>query len=194
MTKYEAAIKHILSALKEGLPSELTYHSLEHTLEVISLTEEIAENEGVSDDDFNLLKVAAAFHDCGYLHGLKQHEINGCIMADSILPDFGFTRAECDRIKGMIMATRLPQAPNNHLEKIICDADLGYIGGNSYFKIVDGLRAEIVATSHSLTQNEWLDMQISFLNAQSFFTDYAIKTFDSKKSEVLEKLKIKRNS
>jgi HD superfamily phosphodiesterase len=188
MAKYEAAIKHILSAMKEGLPSELTYHSLEHTLAVISLTEEIAEKEGINHDDFNLLKVSAAFHDCGYLKGLKEHEINGCKMVDDILPEFGFTPHESQRIKGMIMATRLPQTPMNHLEQIICDADLAYIGGDNYFEIVEGLKAEIVATSHPLSEKEWLDMQISFLKAHSFFTEYAIKTFENKKLEVLQKL------
>lgn len=194
MTKFEAATDYILSALKNDLPIELTYHSHNHTLEVIALTEEIAKHESVTEEDFKLLKLAAAFHDCGYLQGLKHHEETGCKMVDSILPGFGFSQEECERVKGMIMATRLPQTPNNHLEQIICDADLGYIGGESYFEIVEGLHAEIVATSHAITLNEWLDMQISFLNAQSFFTDYAIKTFDSKKGEVLQILKDQRNA
>ncbi len=192
--KYIRAIEYVISELKENLPVHLTYHSLHHTLSVMELTKQIGLKEGVEGDDMELLMVASAYHDCGFLNGMDNHEELGCEVVARILPDFGFDKSEIKIIQGMIMATRLPQTPKTFLEKIICDADLGYIGGNKYFEIVSGLEKELLANGIPLTKDSWLDMQINFLKTQHFFTAYAVETFDENKCLVLSQLESKKAS
>lgn len=190
--KYTRAIEYVIAELKENLPDNLTYHSLHHTLSVMELAKQIGLKEGVEADDMELLMVAAAYHDSGFLRGMVNHEETGCEIVAEVLPQFEFNEAEIKIVQGMIMATKLPQTPNTHLERVICDADLGYIGGNHYFEIVAGLEKELLSIGVPLTDESWVEMQINFLKSQSFFTNYATKTFEAKKQIVLQQLESKR--
>ena len=40
------------------------------------------------------------------------------------------------------MATKVPQSPKNHLEEILCDCDLDYLGRDDFEKISNNLFSE----------------------------------------------------
>ena len=64
--------EHMIAKLKNGLSKELTYHSLEHTLDVYEQAQNIAREEKITDvEKLYLLKVAALYHDSGFLHIYK---------------------------------------------------------------------------------------------------------------------------
>jgi uncharacterized protein len=84
-----------------------------------------------------LLKTACLFHDIGFTISGQDHEERGCEIAEEVLPDLNYDSDQINRIKGMIMATKIPQTPNNKLEQIICDADLDYLGRDDFFSIGD---------------------------------------------------------
>ncbi len=62
-----AAISFILDKLAHELSSSLTYHNLSHTERVIQHVSVIAEEEGVIGHQRDLLLVAAAYHDAGFI-------------------------------------------------------------------------------------------------------------------------------
>ena len=64
----------ILNKLKNELPVNLYYHSIDHTLDVCHCAESIGTEEGVGDADMKLLLVAAIYHDAGYLEQYHDHE------------------------------------------------------------------------------------------------------------------------
>ncbi len=191
--KYTRAIEYAISELKEKLPMELTYHSLQHTLSVMELAREIGKEEGLSEEEMHLVSIAAAFHDIGFTRSLEKHEEESCKVAEEILPELGFDTGEVERIKEMIMSTKLPQSPSDKLSEVLCDADLGYIGKNKYFEIAHGLYEELAATGNELSNQDWIDLQIRFLENQSFFTPYAQKTFDENKKNVIVQLRANQN-
>jgi hypothetical protein len=43
----------------------------------------------------------------------------------------------------LIHVTEIPHKPLNHLQEIICDADLDYLGRNDFQEIADNLKAEL---------------------------------------------------
>lgn len=109
----------------------------------------------------HLLKTAAWLHDIGYIWDDKSHEERGCQFAKEFLPGWGFSIDEIDTICGMIMATKIPQSPNNLLEQIICDADLDYLGREDYFIISERLLDEL-KNSRELSPSEWKKIQLGF--------------------------------
>ena len=115
---YTAAKSYILSRLEKELAPDLTYHGLHHTLDVLKTTEEICRLERVSHYETKLLKTAALFHDSGFMINNLNHEETGCQIVRKHLPTFDYTKKEIDLICGMIMATKIPQDPQNFLEKI----------------------------------------------------------------------------
>ena len=192
--EYEKIKKIILKELKENLPEHLSYHSVMHVKDVINAVEEIAIAENVEGEDLMLLKTAALFHDTGFLYGAKDHEQKSCEIAQKYLLDYGYSQPQIDKIKGMIMATKIPQSPKNKLEEILADADLDYLGRDDYFKIGDKLFDELTMFGIVNSERDWNLLQEKFLESHHFFTKTAINNRNQKKQENLEIIKSKLNS
>ena len=192
--EYEKIKKIILKELKENLPEHLSYHSVMHVKDVINAVEEIAIAENVEGEDLMLLKTAALFHDSGFLYGAKDHEQKSCEIAQKYLLDYGYSQPQIDKIKGMIMATKIPQSPNNKLEEILADADLDYLGRDDFFKIGDKLFDELTMFGIVNSERDWNLLQEKFLESHHFFTKTAINNRNQKKQENLEIIKSKLNS
>lgn len=174
--------------LVHNLPPHLTYHNVAHTKYVIEKSRAIGKEENVSDSDLELLEIAALFHDMGYIEKSSNHEEIGCEMVRNNLGKYGINNFEIEKICGMIMATKIPQRPNNLFEKILADADLEYLGTDSYTTISNGLYQEILHFNPTLTKQYWIEIQIDFLSKHHFHTDFCIKHREPVKQQHLEKL------
>ena len=97
----------------------------------------------VSKDALILLKTAALFHDTGFLFGDKNQEQKAYEIAETYLPGFGYDLAQIDKIKGMIMAPKIQQTPNNHLEQSLANAASDYLSRDDFFIIEDKLYNEL---------------------------------------------------
>lgn len=192
--QYEAVKKFILKKLKDELPKHLFYHSVAHVKDVLSAATSIAKMEKVSGEGLELLKTAAIFHDSGFLHGAKEHERKSCEIAREHLPKFDYSEAQIDKICGMIMATKLPQSPNNHLEEILADADLDYLGRDDFFKIGNQLFEELAMFGIINNEDDWNKLQIKFFESHHYFTPTAINLRKQKKMEHLAMIKSKLSS
>jgi hypothetical protein len=113
-------------------------------------------------------------------------------MARDTLGLFGYKRREVDLIGNIIMATVYPYNPETLFEKIICDADLEYLGTDRFYKYSELLRMEIEAQGKRFTEVEWLDFEIEFLKNHTFFTQSCIETRGPLKQKHLEELLQKR--
>jgi uncharacterized protein len=72
---YKLIKSHILSILRNGLSKELTYHTVNHTRDVLEQAERIAKAENITnEEDLFLLKVACLYHDSGFLYTYAGHE------------------------------------------------------------------------------------------------------------------------
>lgn len=189
--RFGEAKKFILGTLKSKLPKHLSYHSVEHVKDVFDACKMLAAEEGVKGKNLKLLLTAALFHDSGFLKGPKEHEKKSCQIARKHLPEFGYESDDIKLICGMIMATKVPQEPKNHLEEIICDADLDYLGRDDFFEIGDKLFSELNMYGMLNTEDEWNKLQVRFLEAHHYFTKTAIKLRQRKKDKHLKLIKSK---
>jgi len=166
----QAARAFILRKLRNELPEARTYHCLEHTLDVYASAVDIAEQEGVSGEGLTLLKIAALYHDSGFAIQDLEHEKASCDLVREKLPGFGFSESQVELICEMIMATRIPQAPRNKLARILCDADLDYLGRGDFVRIGRTLFAEMKHYGVLSTEREWNELQVRFLERHKYFT------------------------
>lgn len=184
---FDKAKETIVHHLERNLPSDLFYHGIHHTFDVFDAALVIAENEKIdSADDLTLLKTAALFHDSGFTIDASKHEECGCDLAREILPACDYTNSQIDQICGMIMATKIPQQPLNLLERIICDADLDYLGRDDFFKIGDTLYQELKAFDKIKDVTQWNQLQISFLSNHQYHTEFSRGNREIKKQENLQ--------
>jgi len=186
---FDALKTYIIEVLKNKLSSTLSYHAVNHTIDVLNAVEKLTVSEKVSAEETLLLKTAALLHDSGFLVQYNNNEPFGCDFAEKILPQFGYTDDEIKIITSMIMATEFPQKPKNSLEEIICDADLDYLGRPDFFSISKKLREELKANGKIFTEKEWLEFEISFLEKHQFFTNTARALRTPTKEKHIQKLK-----
>lgn len=172
---HSAAEAFILNALRRGLSPTLYYHGLHHTLDVAQATQELATAENVTDtESLTLLRTAALYHDAGFLHTYQGHEAAGCTLARATLPDFAYTPGQINQICALIMATRYPQEPLDHLARILCDADLDYLGRPDFVPISTSLFHELTARRLVADEHAWFQLQAGFLTQHHYWTGTAV--------------------
>jgi hypothetical protein len=70
------------------------------------------------------------------------------------------------------------------LQKIICDADLMYLGDRNFFKTSDGLRKEWELTRHvTYSDMEWYKLNLNFVSSHHFHTTYCVSSVEKKKDK-----------
>lgn len=178
----------IIEKMKRELPSIIVYHSVEHTMDVHDAAIRLAELEGLSEREICLLRAAALLHDAGITTGFEDHESHSVKIAGDYLPSFGFSVAEIDAIKRMIMATKLPQSATTILEKILCDADLDYLGRPDFFVIAQKLRLEWEYSGNKIDLSDWYVIQMNFLRNHNYQTNSAKKLRDERKLQNLREI------
>ncbi|MDB4922001.1 HD domain-containing protein [Mucilaginibacter sp.] len=192
--QFEQAGNYILNRLNNELPDHLTYHNADHTKDVYQAAKRIGETEGITGDELKLLLTAAYYHDSGFLIMAEGHEEESCHIAREALPGYGYTIDEIEKICGMIMATRLPQSPTNHLEQILADADLENLGRDDFFTVSHKLFLENLFSGKVENENEWNLQQIEFIEKHQYFTKTAINLRQAKKDANLGRIKAQVNS
>lgn len=165
-----AARAFALEQLATGLPPNLYYHSVAHTEDVCHAASVLAHMEGVEGDDVLLLQTAAAYHDVGFLWQYHMNEPRAAELARTTLPGFGFAQDQIEVIAGLIMATQVPQKPHTHLEQIMCDADLDYLGREDFYMNAHGLYREWSAHGTQMSLRQWYELQLEFLQSHHYFT------------------------
>lgn len=186
MKDFEMLKKKVMARLEQELDPLLTYHSARHTRDVLVATEQLSRDEHVSEEEVHLLKVAALLHDAGFLLSFEEHEAFGAKLARQILPSEGYSSNEIETVCRLIMATRVPQAPKDLLEYIICDADLDYLGRNDFFEVGDRLYQEFKARGIVSDMCDWDRLQIKFLEYHKYFTTSARLRRTRQKAKHLE--------
>jgi len=192
--QYEQAYSFLISKLEDGLPAYITYHDAQHTKNVISAAEHLAELEEVTGDNLILLKTAALFHDAGFIQHHQDHEEISCKIARKYLPGYKYTEEQIDIICRLIMTTKLPQSPFDHLSQLLCDADLYYLGGDEYTKGAEKLFLEYKRNGLVETHAEWQLKQLEFLSTHRYYTKSAIYERETGKQRHWQELRSKIES
>ncbi|MEO8146631.1 MAG: HD domain-containing protein [Bacteroidia bacterium] len=188
MSDYEGVEKFITETLKEKLPKNLSYHSFYHVMDVLNAALRIAENEKINGEDLKILRIGVLFHDSGFINTTINHEIEGCEIARHELPEYGFSLGQIERVCGMILATKIPQSPKNQLEKIICDADLDYLGRDDFYAVGNKLYEEMKSYDKVKDEKHWNMIQRDFLKVHYYHTDWSHKHRALRKQEHLNEI------
>ncbi|MCF0069969.1 HD domain-containing protein [Dyadobacter sp. CY261] len=186
----EKAQEYILRELEARLDSTLFYHGVHHTIDVVHAAMDIARLEGIMDaESIQLLWTAALYHDCGFMTTYRGHEEAGCVVVREVLPGLGYDAEQIEKICGMIMATKIPQSPKNELERVICDADLDYLGRNDFEHISATLFEELKSRDMVEDIPAWDAIQVRFLEAHQYWTVSEQKRRNAVKQRHLKQLK-----
>lgn len=187
--KHAQAIAYALDRLRRELPPHLTYHSAWHTEhDVLPAARYLGQLAGLAPSDQGLLEVSAAYHDIGHIHISYGHEAISIKIMAEVLPRFGFSSRDIERIALLIMATRMPQSPTNEVEQLLADADLDGLGRPDFLDTSKALWKERASLGVSHSWAEWLEVQLRFLRSHRYFTDVARSLRDEGKQHNIQML------
>jgi hypothetical protein len=195
---FTGARDYIIDRMKKELKPSLTYHTIDHTLDMHRAAIRIMEMENYQNPhERMMIETAAIYHDTGMIISYNDHETQSVMIAGQVLPAFGYTSEEIDEIAGLILVTRLPQVPSTLPEQILCDADLDSLGRDDFFIQSFLLQLEWKLNGIRETNlEEWLRFEAGFFTNHHYFTKSERELRDSKKRKnqleittILERLK-----
>jgi len=180
---------YITVFFEEKIAKEYVFHDLNHTINVVKASLEIGQSIGVSEDELEILQVAAWFHDTGYTEGPKGHEQRSVDFAKEFLQKKDYPEQKILLVEKCILATFFPHNPEDLLEKVLCDADLSHLGKKNYWDRCGKIRLEMNYTQGKiLSDQEWVDFEIDFLEQHEYFTSVAREMFAKRKKKHLRQL------
>lgn len=168
------AAARVTDILTHKLSETIRFHTLQHTQEVVAACLVLADYHQLPVSDRFPLILAAWFHDTGYTSGeAKDHESMSIQLATEFMTANDLPEDVKSKVIGCINATRMPQSPDNVLEKIICDADLFHLGTDDFKEKNRLLREEIqLFGGKEISKADWRKINIRFLEGHNYFTNY----------------------
>lgn len=135
-------IARISTRLAGNLAENLRYHCAQHSLDVLSDTLLFALHDGVEERMLELLGIAAAYHDAGYLERYALNEpIGAAIAAEAMRAAGSYSEAEIHEVEEMILSTQLLKGPEGFSRvahtphsAYLLDADLGAFGRDDFWE------------------------------------------------------------
>jgi predicted metal-dependent HD superfamily phosphohydrolase len=186
----KAAQEFASQLITTKVSKEVTFHTLQHTREVVVACLKIAEQENLTDEELLALQIGAWLHDTGYSAGkAKGHEAVSVLHMEDFFTRHPAEPAFIEKVKGCILATRMPQSPQTRIEEIICDADLFHLGSPDFKTKSKLLRDELTGfIGEEWSKKDWRQNNIAFLEAHNYFTAYGRKILQPAKEAHLAKL------
>jgi uncharacterized protein len=179
----------IINKLKNELAPYYYYHNVLHTEDVHEAVVRLAESEQISGHDLILVETAAYFHDSGILIKYIGHEEESVKIVKEVLPAFGYSDPEIGIINGMILSTYINGHVDTLAKKVLCDADLDYLGRPDYFLIAQRLRLEWSSLGEPISLKNWYISQVKYFEQHTYFTQSAIRLRNKGKEENLSQIK-----
>ena len=181
---------YVTKLLEEKLPKELCYHDIKHTREVVARALEIGSGEKLTNEELEIVAIAAWFHDVGYTEQYIGHEEESQFIAENFLCGKNYPEEKITIIKNCILATKYLHDAGNILESVLIDADRLSMGLDIFEERGELLRKEWeVYLDKHYTDKEWCDIQIKYLQETKFLTRYAFQKYQEQKDRNLKLFK-----
>ena len=186
----EAAEAYVRELLSENLSADLHYHHLTHTLAVQEACKQIAAKVELTEEEKEVLELAALFHDTGFTQIYEGHEKVSQEIVKTFLAQYDYPAKRLELVLACIEATYPPNTPVTLLEKIIRDADMFHLSSEDYLKYTEDLRYEwSIFLDENYSDSEWSNLNYKFVKSHIYYTEAAQELFGPQKEKNLKTLK-----
>jgi predicted metal-dependent HD superfamily phosphohydrolase len=186
----ELVIEHATIHIKNNVSTEYVFHDLLHTQQVVESIIEMSEELNFNAEETEMLQIAAWFHDLGYDKGQEGHEDRSAEYAEEFLTKNNYPKDKISIIKSAIWATKMPHVTKSLYDKVLCDADLSHLGKKIYWERSSKIRQELMlAKGKVMTEEEWVDFELAFMQQHHFHTAIAEMLYDKRKAKNIKQLR-----
>ena len=186
------AKQYISSLLTTELSENCVFHTINHTLDVVSNAEIIGRYCKLDENSLNVLRICALFHDVGYVDAYNDHERFSAERARTYLYSKKIDPEIIDQVEKAILSTKTPQNPKDQISRILCDADLMNLTFDDYFEQLDLMRKEWEKVGKAkLNSHEFHLSSLEFFQSHEYHSKYGKKVLQPKKEQTAEKIRNK---
>ncbi len=190
--KTQNVVTSILDQLRSELPDNLKFHSYEHTEDVIHESILFAVEDELDARSCDLIGIAAAYHDSGFLVKDQGHEQISARFARTALElDSSFLPETVDLVEKMILDTKLQegksglhQIPTTKLSRYLLDGDLSNFGRTDFFD-----RAELRMAEINLPPDQFYKKTLNLMESHSWHTESAKRLRQEQKEINIQELR-----
>jgi len=178
-TLTKEARQYIVQLFQEELTEDHRFHDLAHTLSVKQTALILGKEIGLGEDDLEVLTLASLFHDSGFTKVYSGHEVESQHIARQFLENHHYPAEKTQQVLELIAATRPEHLPQNTLEEIIRDADMGHLGREHYLLAIENLRHEWeIFLDKEYEDLDWMRTNFNFLKQHEYHTGVAKELFE----------------
>lgn len=179
-----ATAEYVAALFRDPSTQSFPFHNYQHTTEVVQAAQQIGVGEGLTEQDLEIVTVAAWMHDVGYFEAYRGHEEKSAETARSFLRERGYPAEQIELVARCILATRYPQQPETLLERVICDADMAHLGGDGAAERSAALRLEQAQIfGKHYDDQTWSFANLAFLQNQHYHTETARRLYEANLQE-----------
>lgn len=163
----------ISELLAEKLAKNYFYHNFTHALNVKKYAETIGDKCNLTEDEMNILRISALFHDVGFVNSYDHHVEESVKIASEFLKQHNVDEQSINQISEIIIATQIPQNPKDKIAEVLCDADLMYVASENCYEQFELMYEETKIRTLEFSNRAVFDLDsIRFFTAHNYFTDY----------------------
>jgi HD superfamily phosphodiesterase len=169
----------------------LTFHNVQHTIDVVEAADIICKNSTINKDQYELIMLSAWFHDTGYTKTYKGHEKASCEIAEAFLTSIDYPKDKITIIKENILSTDYNVPPKNILENILNDADLFHLSTSKFIEKSNNLKKELIKyhINGDFNDDEWMAMNLHFIKKHHYRTKYGQEVLEIGRAKNTKSLK-----
>lgn len=182
-TVVKDAEEYVFNLFKEKLPNDYVYHNYNHTLETVKACKKLSKSYNLTNRDYEVLMLAAWFHDTGYISVCENHEEESVKFMKEYLTG-NYPEEEIREIEALILSTRYQAVPDGSMQEILHDADYINLGRKNFNRRADLLRIEWERIlNKTYNEEEWAEIQLQFLINTNFKTEEAILNYNEQREQ-----------
>jgi len=166
------------------------YHSYDHAIEVMHRAMYLAEKEGLSYEDKEMLGLAGLFHDTGFVIQYDKNEPFWAKIAKNYLKTILYPEDRIEKIHSLILATDPDYKEGQDIyEQIIKDADMDNLWRDDFLSRANDLKKEREIIQHIKKNDaQWTHGVVQILKEYKYDTNTQKIERNSKKEENLNKM------
>ena len=188
-------IRRIFTRLAQEMPQQISYHRLQHSLDVLYWAMVFAVTSGMSFEERELLALGASGHDAGYLFKIERNEdLGAALVVDEMRRSGQYSQEACDIVREAIMDTQgvncngiFVQRPKTRLGKYLCDADMHTLGLPNFIAYTVSLMYELRIPADEEAQ--FLRNTLLLMEVHEWHTATAYICFDNQKMNNMQYLR-----
>jgi predicted metal-dependent HD superfamily phosphohydrolase len=125
------AEEYVFNLFRDKLPGDYVYHNFNHTSTTVKACKKLSKSYNMTSRDYEVLLLAAWFHDTGYINAYLGHEEESVKIMKAYLQG-NYPDDNIKEIEALILSTKFQTVPDGSMQEILHDADYISLGSKNF--------------------------------------------------------------